>query len=400
MPISADAQGRLSGKFTIPPGIPSGSKAVVFDGAGGSHGRAVFVGEGSLTTQTLRQVTQVTQWYYDPLAQTFAMERNVQLSGVDLWFTAKSGQVRVQIREVASGVPTRTVMVEAVLEPAQIVVGGGGHTRVLFDAPVTLSANVEYAIVILCDDADTKLSIAEMGKFDVIRQQWVSSQAYSVGVLLSSSNASAWTPHQDRDLAFRLLGAAYNPGPTVLDLGTVEVDGATDLLLRALSEVPSATCRVEYTLTLPDGSTRTVAEGQPVQLAAPVTGAIGVTVKLEGDTSNGPVLWPGTQLLSGTVGTTADYYTRSIPATGAERAVLIYDALIPSGASVTPEIQVDGGEWESLTLDGAAQVGDGYVEYRRTLALEGADAVKARLTLTGTGAARPVVRNIRLMAAI
>ena len=35
-----------------------------------------------------------------------------------------------------------------------MVVTGGGHTRVLFDAPVALSANVEYALVVLCDDVD------------------------------------------------------------------------------------------------------------------------------------------------------------------------------------------------------------------------------------------------------
>ena len=94
----------------------------------------------------------------------------------------------------------------------------------------------------------------------------------------------------------------------------------------------------------------------------------------------------------------ADYYTRSIPATGAIKAVLIYDALIPSGAGVTPEIQVDSGAWETMDADGATQQGDGLVEYKFKHALSGADLIKVRLTLTGTLSARPMVLNVRLMA--
>lgn len=399
MTINADSTGKVSGKFTIPANIPAGSKAVSFTGAGGSHGEAVFVGQGSLTTQTLRQVTSVTQWYYDPLAQTFTLEKVTQLAGVDLWFTAKSTEVRVQIREVASGVPSRVVLTEAVLSPENIVVTGGGHTRVLFPAPVFLSANVEYAVVILCDDAIAKVSVAELGKFDKVLQKWVSSQPYSVGVLLSSSNASTWTAHQDRDLTFRLLEAVFNTGAKTVNLGKVTLTGATDILLYALAEIPSAQARVEYEMAL-GTQTVTVAEGQPLCLDTPYTGDVTVQAKLTGDAAASPVLYPGTQVLSGAVSLTADYCTRSIVATNATKAVLVYDAIIPSGATVTPQIQVDGGEWASMTADGTTQQGDGVVEYRYRTTLSSNNLVKVKLTLTGTSQNRPLVANIRLMAAI
>jgi len=398
--LTADAAGKISGKFRIPPGVPAGSKAVAFTGSGGAYGEAVFVGQGKLTTQTLRQVTNVTKWYYDPLAQTFTVDRPVQLAGVDLWFTAKSTQVRVQIREVANGVPGRIILAEAILEPDQIVVTGGGHTRVLFSAPVSLSSGAEYALVILCDDPETKLSIAEMGKYDKVMGKWVSAQAYSVGVLLSSSNASTWTPHQDRDLTFRLLEAVFESSSQELDLGQTTLASATDILLLALSETPAAQARVEYELTLPDESRMTVAQGQPMRLSKPMSGQVAVKARLSGDASASPVLYPGSQILSGKVGQSADYYTRSVVAKGATKAVLVYDALIPSGASVTPELQVDSGAWEILDSDGATPGDDGVVEYRFRKDLAGAQLIKVRLTLTGTSTARPVVRNIRLMAAM
>lgn len=397
--LKADAQGRVRGVFRIPAGVPAGSKSVGFTGGGGSRGEAVFVGQGSLTTQTLRQVTNVTTWYYDPLAQTFSLTRNVQLAGADLWFTARKTQVRVQIREVSNGVPSRTILAERVLEPEDIVVGGGGHTRILFDAPLSLTAGTEYALVVLCDDPVTKLSIAEMGKYDKTRAQWVTAQPYAVGVLLSSSNASTWTPHQDRDLAFRLLEARYrDAAPHTLDMGGVSLSGATDVLLMGLSDIPTAQCRLEYDLTLPDGSRQTVAEGQALTLAAPQSGTVAVRATLHGDASASPVLWPGCQLLAGRVGTSGTYCTRAVTARNATSASLIYDAVIPSGASVTPEIQIDGGDWAALDNAGSTRGDDGAVEFRWRKSLSGAQLVRVRLTLRGTSQARPIVRNVRLLA--
>lgn len=202
---TADGNGTLDGSFHIPAKVPSGAKAVTFTGKGGSRASAVFVGQGQLTVNTLRQVNTITTIWVDPLAQTFVLDKATQLAGVDLWFTAKGGDVRLQIRDVANGVPSRTVLAEAHIPASSIVVSGGGHTRVLLPSPLSLAAGTEYAFVVLCDDAETALSVAELGKFDATAQQWVVSQPYQVGVLLSSSNASTWTAHQDRDLTFRLL---------------------------------------------------------------------------------------------------------------------------------------------------------------------------------------------------
>lgn len=185
----------------------------------------------------------ITTIWVDPLAQTFVLDKATQLAGVDLWFTAKGGDVRLQIRDVANGVPSRTVLAEAHIPASSIVVSGGGHTRVLLPSPLSLAAGTEYAFVVLCDDAETALSVAELGKFDATAQQWVVSQPYQVGVLLSSSNASTWTAHQDRDLTFRLLEASFSGASSQQELGSVSVAGATDLLLLSLSETPNADTR-------------------------------------------------------------------------------------------------------------------------------------------------------------
>lgn len=109
MTLTANADGVLRGRFTIPADVPAGAKTVAFRGAekGGSRASAIFVGQGDLTVQNVRQVNTVTNYWADPLAQSFVLEADRQVCGVDLWFTASGGPARVQIRDVANGFPAK-----------------------------------------------------------------------------------------------------------------------------------------------------------------------------------------------------------------------------------------------------------------------------------------------------
>ena len=412
--LTADSNGVVKGTFIIPEGVSAGTKRVEFIGADsvGTRGSGTFTGQGTLVTNTLQDITTITRTFWnapvDPLAQTFTLDRDTQLAGCDLWFTAVGGDVRVQLRTTQNGHPTPVILADVVVPLATIQadLARNAATRVLWPAPVTLRAGEEYCVVILADDATTSLAIAELGKFDAIQQTWVTSQPYTVGTLLSSSNAKTWTAHQDRDLSFRLLEADFTAPIRELDLGKVSLAGATDLMVTGLAESPSALTRVEYDLTLPGGASLRVAPGQITRVPDGVRGEMRVKARLAGSAAASPVLWPGSQVISGTLKQTGDYYTRSIPATGATKALLIYDAIIPSGADVTPRLRRDvagssameEGEWQALTPDGTTQQGDGLVEYRWKTTLANVNEVKAMLTLSGTPTARPSVRNIRLMA--
>lgn len=399
MALTANADGVIRGKFQIPPKVPAGAKAVVFRGKGGSQASASFVGQGTLTVSNVVQAQTITLYWVDPLAQTFALSEQAQVCGVDLWFTARGGSaVRVQIRDTENGYPGKAVLTEAQLAPEDLVVTGGGHTRVLFPSPVTLSADTEYALVIMCDDAQTALSLAELGKFDATRQYFVAGQPYQVGVLFSSSNASAWTPHQDKDLTFRILEADFTASSGEVDLGAATVEDATDMLVMALEDLPAAETRVEYELTLPGGDTQRVAAGQPVRLSGGTSGQVRVKAFLAGVPGEAsPVLWPGTQLLAGTLAEIAVYQPRAVQAVGATRAALIFEAYLPSGSAVTPELRADGGEWQAMTPEANTPQGDGWVEFRYGASLADADEVRYRLTLSGTSLARPQVRNLKFL---
>ena len=135
-----------------------------------------------------------------------------------------------------------------------------------------------------------------------------------------------------------------------------------------------------------------------MRLPSAISGEATVSARLYGDANASPVLWPGTQIVSGQLVQTADYCTRSILARDARKAILIYDAFTPTGSSVKAEIQVDSGAWQAMPQTAQTQQGEGIVELRHELALSDAELIKVRLTLTGTAKARPEVYDIRLMA--
>lgn len=420
MTLAADANGVVRGKFTIPAGVTSGTKAVVVTGQGGSVGRTTFSGQGTLERQTWQQQTTVqeTRWQSppppmpawegggdggsrdrDPLAQTFTLAASTQVAAVDLFFAVKpTSATMVQIRETTAGFPNQNIVAQASIPLAGIAVGGAA-TTVALQAPVLLVGGVEYALVLMCDDATGESFVAELGKFDTAAQAWVTVQPYNIGVLLSSSNASTWTAHQDKDLTFRLRAVNYTQTTRNVALGKVAVTGATDLLLMSYADRPASATNVEYTLTLPDSSTLVVSDGEPVKLAAPITGNVQVSAKLTGTADFAPILQPGTQLVAGVVATSADYVTRAVPGGSNVKLKVIYEAVVPSGATVRAYWKgPDAGDtWSEITSPTTRPVDDGFVEFSFLKTAITEQTIQVKLVLTGTTAARPRVRDLRVI---
>lgn len=409
MSLQADAQGKIRGKFTIPANTPAGDKLVECDGASGKKSRCTFSGQGTEHRRAHQQDRQHEEWTsppppkpqsrgVDPLAQTFTLFESTQVNSVDLWFLhGATDGFTVQIRETTTGMPNSVVVAESDVLSAAIVTNGG-HTRFSFP-PVYLLADREYAIVAMCTDPLGELAIAEIGKFDADANRWVTSQPYTVGVMLSSSNASTWTPHQDRDLRFRINAMDYSQNERVINLGTVAVVDATDLMLMSYAELPTSETQVEYTLSIPGGDSVVVSDGERVQLAAKVTGNVGVSAKLIGTPEVSPVLYPGTQLVHGKQEESATYVSRAVPAGSNVTAKVIFDADLPSGSSVLVEYSgIDGGDtFSTVTLLTSNPMDQPWVEliYQKTAITE--TAIRIRLTLTGTAAARPRIRDLRII---
>lgn len=436
--LAANAQGLLAGTFEVPADVPAGAKEVVFMGTGGTRGAALFTGQGTAVTRVQQQVTNENWQNYDPnpapsgggdfvvgpsgrggggavtnrspscstayemfgggdpLAQTFTLDADTQCAGIDLVFTAKgTSDVLVELRETQSGLPTGALVLAHRVPSSAIQLDA--ETRIAWP-PVMLQAAREYAVVIGTDDAVTALAIAELGKWDTATGAYVTGQPYQIGVLLSSANANTWTPHQDRDLVFRLLGPAYTQAERVIELGTATLEGATDLMVMGHAERPAADTPAVFELVFEGGQVLQLADGQVVWLAEPYTGEVQVRARLGANATLGAVLQPGVQLIAGAIAPTGDYVSRWLGAGGASsRLKVVFQAEIPSGSAVHVHAQTDapGAPWVLVPYVSASEATAGVREFTHELPEFAGARVRVRLTLTGGTAARPTVGNLR-----
>lgn len=398
---AANASGLLAGTFQIPQAIPAGAKLVEFLGAGGSYGSATYVGRGQIVTETRRRILTTVVRRWDPLAQTFTLPERRTIGGLELWFTTKGGTapVIVQIRETQVGIPTTTVLTEGRLAAADIKTDGNA-TRVTLD-PVTLEANREYALVVLTDDANHAVSVAELGKYDP-RTGWVTAQPYQIGVLLSSSNGITWTAHQTQDLTFRLLGCRFSQTSKTVSLGQYTVANLSDVMALAGVERPAAGTDVQFLATDAQGRTYTLSEDQGLALSEKLSGNLAVSARLTGTEAASPILYPGTQLVFGTLEAAGDYLSRAIPAAATFNVAVTFEALTPGTASVSVQAESGApGSFQALSLVSGVEVGNGWVErtYQAT-SLVGVGAertTRVKLALSGTPAHRPFVRRLRVI---
>lgn len=400
MPLVADSNGVVSGRFRIPDNIPSGVKDVVFVGGGGTVGRATFIGRGlELIEEREVETTRVVQ-RYDPLAQTFSLAAPRQLSGVDLLVKAKgSAAVEVQIREVENGVPTQVVLTSSRKRAADMVVDQWNHWH--FKRPVLIPANVEYAIVVLCNDAVAAVGTSQLGQWDAVAKRYVTAQPYQVGVMLTSSNASTWTPVQDSDLCFRLRENNYDNGRREIVIGSFSVTNVTDLMVRANTECPTSACAVKFRLDLPGGLIRWVQEEQPLTLPTAITGTVTVTAVLNGEGSVSPLLYRDVQLLHGAVSNSATYVGRAITGGTNVHPKIIVEAYMPGTATVTAYVKgvdKDDAAWLAMTVTESVQMDDGWVEltFERPAAMT-ETMIHAKLLLSGSSRYRPKARNLRML---
>lgn len=392
--ITADHSGLVAGQFTIPEGIPAGVKSVEFIGDRGTRGVSQFIGRGEITVEERRRVKVIQR--YDPLAQTFTLlTESRHISAIGIWFEdIGTKPVTVQIRETTTGLPTGIVLAESRITVADIA-PVGEETVINFATPLYVEALTEFAIVILTDDNKHSLAIAEVGQYDKRAQSYVPAQGYTVGVLLSSSNASTWTPHNNADLAFRIYAAEFTATTHTIALKTVTADNASDAYVMADVERTGVETDAFFTLTDPDNRKYRLQDGQATRLDVRTSGEVTTSATLVGSSKRSPVFYPGALAVMGDVQTSANYISRYVTA-GALEAIVVLETNIPSGASVKVEIEIDN-VWHVCNPQNGLPIGDGWVRNEYKKLITGGDNVRCRITLTGSINARPRARQLRMI---
>ncbi len=401
--FNADANGQLTGNFTVPANIPSGNANIDFFGWGGSFGSATYISRGTITTEERRTTLTIrTVTFSDPLAQTFVLREGRFVAGVELWFKTLgniNNPIYVQLREVENGIPVSgRSLVEGSIDASQINLNQ--WTQIEW-SPVYLVPDRSYCFVVLTDDPDHAVAIAELGKYDP-DHGWITEQPYTVGVMLSSSNADTWTPHQTLDLTFRLMGASFIQASKTVVLDSIQATNISDLLALGGAERPSSEADITLVLVNDDGEEYRLIEGEPLALPERVTGNLSVRAELKGNQVVSPVLFPNVLAILGNLTEMATYVSRAIPAPEIASNALanirvIFEGIIPGTSTVTVEAETTADTWVSVPFDSAKQVGEGWEERTHIVSGLNIDQTRIQLTLRGDPLYRPRVRDLQVI---
>lgn len=297
--VTANSSGQLTSWLNIPAAqIPSGQVLVRVEGDMLSVAESLYSSQGQVITRQWIETRTTVRRRIDPLAQTFLLTaaRQVTAIGLQIWTVGDNqNTIQVQIRTVRDGLPTAEILGEAVLA-GSAQWRRGFEATATFGVPVFLEGNQEYAIVVLTNDANHEIAVARLGDITGTGsdRRIVTQQPYTVGVLLTSSNASTWTALQDADLWFKIYAARFTPNYSIAT--------ATDQTFTWENGFAQVGTQFQAPVFLPPGTdvtfswlnenyTNAVPRNHATALAT-TSGA--VTANLSGTTTLSPILFGGT----------------------------------------------------------------------------------------------------------
>lgn len=428
---TGDANGEIALTFEIPANVPTGRRLVRATGAAGSFAEAIFVGEGTIDTATMRRVTLIARaaippvtiinnitivqqlqqpvvppvaavsvgepFTPDPLAQSFRVVEPSLICGVNFWIAdvgAENNGIRVQLATVLNGYPTLEVLGEAFI--SMVGVEAGDKIEARFGIPVFLDPTRLYCFVILTADPDHAVWISQLGDIVVETQQRVSSQPYTIGDMFSASNRISWKVHPEADIAFEIVACRFAPLTRTIDLWTGNFEEVSDVIIRGTVEVPTPAAKFRYELIRADASVIPLAPGQTHEFAEYVEEEVTVRAVLDGTARISPILYPGTLIAGGKIRAEGTYVSRVFDM-GADVAVkALFAANVPIDASIEVEVDAVDDVWEPLSLGSTGVLGDGWIEpHYEEASFAAPTGGRLKLTLHGGPNARLAVAKLR-----
>jgi len=242
--------------------------------------------------------------YGDPMAQTFIVEGETDGAMVDtilLYFKRKSSTKKftIQIREVINGFPGNKIVPFSTktLSPSDIETSSTAATETpfVFDAPVYLKNNTEYALVLLPENNTTEYEVwcSALGENMLGTNERITQQP-NVGVLFIPNNNTSWTALESEDLKFYVFSRQRTGDAREVILESMPIDYLTVSQTGAHTLKPGDVMKVfnDAQITL-DGSISSITGDEVVGAGTAFTEDLSVGDKLR-------VLIP-TSELSGTL---------------------------------------------------------------------------------------------------
>jgi hypothetical protein len=250
--LTTDATGKLIGSFFIPNTSAlrfrtgtrqfklldvepqAGQTTVTGFGDSVSRGTAPYTATGIIErveqdVVSYRRITvnldvrvNETRVRKDPIAQSFFIneDRGIWVTKIGVKFASKPGggqeqtPVTLQIRPLVNGYPASNTILQGAqvdLTPAEITTSTDATTKTyfVFDEPVYLEGDKEYAFVLLANTTAYNVYISEIDQFRVGSTTARVNKNPVMGVFFASQNASTWSADQTKDITFEIVRAEF-----------------------------------------------------------------------------------------------------------------------------------------------------------------------------------------------
>lgn len=421
--VKANSNGYLKATFTIPAKILTGTREVLLksdiqrDGYV-SEGFTLYIAQGTarniqrtvttVTTVLLERTTTTTlkSVYVDPVGQTFVLDRMTMIKGIDVYFENKPSvntPVICEIREVNNGTITSTVYAHKSLTASQVNVSADASlaTRFNFDDPVLLEENKEYAFVLRSTSNSYTVWVAELGGTDVLTKNVIMKNALLAGVMLSSSNNSTWTSHQNQDVKFRLIEDVYAVS-SVANFGAITADQFSRILLSADSAIPDGTS-INWMYSL-DGTSYSAITPYNMVLLSALKESLYLRANLSRSENNlSPMIALDTiAVTTSCYDTVGHYISRNITGLDPYTSVrVVVDVYEPPGSRKV-EVQVSNNNGNTLVdavrSDQASNLDYGWQEVTFNAVVGSSTQCKIFINLkSDTNLATPAIRRLRVI---
>jgi hypothetical protein len=212
-------------------------------------------------------------------------------------------------------------------------------------------------------------------------------------VLLASSNARTWTPIQEGDLAFRVVAAKFAPVTKTFPFGTVPLVDCSDMLIRAAIELATGEASVIFEVVRPNGEILRLAPWQWLPLDAYLTESVNVRAVLTGTDKISPIMYPGVTFIAGKIRASGTYVTRAFKMGTAIRVTNYFKGFIPSGSSLTVEIDAADDNWQAVPQVSISALDGGWTDRKHQKDPFTAIQGRLRMTINGSPAARPKIAD-------
>ena len=271
--VTTDTTGKLTAKFNMPSGVPTGTSLVEivhatldetssaksnFFGGGirsVSQGTTLGMTSARVCTETITfPDPRATYSYWDPIAQSFFVDTDyVPLCCMDVYFAAKSQTrpITLEVRRMSNGQPTKDIITSQTLQASDITASESAAVATRFWFPEIVSYKADsFSFVLVTDCTDYEVWISEIGDTDIITGSVIQSQS-APGVLFESPNGMSWEQRSKQDMKYKLYRADFETSATVMFENTTI--NSSSIICPKLEDYAGPGTNVRYFYSLDNG---------------------------------------------------------------------------------------------------------------------------------------------------